>query len=67
MKHEVARLNERIAGLKARRAGVLARDRRWEQGQVPVLEQRVQEASAKLLALTRGEAPHTAQEPPPRR
>jgi hypothetical protein len=65
-KREVKRLNDRLARLEQRRAEVLALGRRWEQGMVPVLDRQIQEAGARLGALSGGSSPHTTQEDPAR-
>lgn len=60
-KYEVKRLNGRLARLEQRRAEVLALGRSWEQGMVPVLDRRIQEARDRLGVLNGGGAPHTTQ------
>lgn len=64
--YEVGRVNSRLERLEARRAEVIAKARRWEQGMVPVMDRQIGELTDRLHELTSGSAPHTTQEDPAR-
>jgi sugar-specific transcriptional regulator TrmB len=58
--YEVGRLNRRLETLESRRSEIAAGGRKWEVGMLPVLDQQIDEATARLRALiTRGKPPPT--------
>ncbi|MDO5619284.1 hypothetical protein [Kocuria sp.] len=60
--YEIKRTNIRLTGLEERRAEVAANGRKWEQGQIPVLDEQIAEANARLRGLISGVMPRTEQE-----